>query len=388
MKLRNIALSSIVALGSLSLSAQETKTEYVFNPHWYGQLQIGGQYTIGEISFSDLLSPNAQIAGGYQFTPVVGARLSVNAWQSKAGVKSWTTKGENGLPVSSPYEADWKWNYVAPMVDATFNLSNLFCGFNPNRLVNVGVMAGIGANIGFSNDEAADVSKAVAGRHSNAENFEYLWDGTKIRLAARLGATVDFRLTDRLNLGLELQANTLNDHYNSKRAGNSDWYFNALVGVKYAFGKTHTTRTVAPMAPIERVVERIVEKQVPAPAPVVKPEEKTCCQEKAEPLRRDIFFTINSNKIVGDNVQKVKDVADYLAKNPNAKVTVTGYADKGTGNNAINDRLAAKRAQIVVDELVNKYGVSRSRITSESKGSRVQPFAENSQNRVTICIAE
>lgn len=377
----------MVAMGSLSLSAQETKTEYVFNPHWYGQLQIGGQYTTGEISFGDLLSPNVQIAGGYQFNPVFGARLSVNAWQSKAGMRSWTMTGENGLSVNNKAEAEWKWNYIAPTLDATFSLSNLFCGYNPNRLVNVGVMAGIGANIAFNNDEAADAAAAFAGRHNGSnENLEYLWDGSKIRLAARLGATVDFRVTDNLGIGLELQANTLNDRYNSKRAGNSDWYFNALVGVKYAFGKTHSTRTVTPAVPVERVVERIVEKQVPAPVVVEKKEEKPVVQR--ETMRRDIFFTINSNKIVGENARKVQDIADYLTKYPEAKVTVTGYADKGTGNNTINDRLAAKRAQIVVDELVQKYGISRSRIVSESKGSREQPFAENALNRVSICIAE
>ncbi len=49
----------------------------------------------------------------------------------------------------------WKWNYVAPMVDATFNLTNLFCEYNPDRLVEVGVFGGIGANIAWGNDEAA-----------------------------------------------------------------------------------------------------------------------------------------------------------------------------------------------------------------------------------------
>ena len=46
MKFRNIALSGVLAMMSLTLSAQEEteKTEYVFNPHWYGQLQVGGQY--------------------------------------------------------------------------------------------------------------------------------------------------------------------------------------------------------------------------------------------------------------------------------------------------------------------------------------------------------
>ena len=128
MKFKSILLSSLLALGCTAASAQEAKTVNVFNPHGYLQLQVGGQETLGEIGFSDLLSPNVQIGYGYNFNKVVGARISVNAWQSKAG--------QNFL--GQTYK--WKWNYVAPMVDATFNLSNLFCGFNPNRVVNFGVL--------------------------------------------------------------------------------------------------------------------------------------------------------------------------------------------------------------------------------------------------------
>ena len=378
-------MSSLLAMGCLTASAQkEAKTEYVFTPHWYLQAQVGGQYTLGELSFKDLISPNAQLGVGYQFNKVIGARFALNSWQSKAGQTTWKMAAQ---PVNNGFDAaetqmvnKWKWNYIAPMIDATFNLTNLFCEYNPNRLVTVGVFGGIGANIGFGNDEA---NESVI-----AENLEYLWDGSKIRFAARAGANVDFRLSDKVSLGVELQATTLNDHYNSKRAGNADWYFNALAGVKYNLGKTYTTRKVEPVAPVERVIERIVEK--PVPAPVTEKVEKPCCEKKAEPretLRRDIFFTISSNVISAAEAKKVDDIVAYMKKYPEAKVTVTGYADKGTGNNTINDRIAAKRAKIVVDELVRK-GVSRDRITSESKGSRVQPFADNVKNRVSICIAE
>ena len=378
-------MSSLLAMGCLTASAQkEAKTEYVFTPHWYLQAQVGGQYTLGELSFKDLISPNAQLGVGYQFNKVIGVRFALNSWQSKAGQTTWKMAAQ---PVNNGFDAaetqmvnKWKWNYIAPMIDATFNLTNLFCEYNPNRLVTVGVFGGIGANIGFGNDEANE--------SLIAENLEYLWDGSKIRFAARAGANVDFRLSDKVSLGVELQATTLNDHYNSKRAGNADWYFNALAGVKYNLGKTYTTRKVEPVAPVERVIERIVEK--PVPAPVTEKVEKPCCEKKAEPretLRRDIFFTISSNVISAAEAKKVDDIVAYMKKYPEAKVTVTGYADKGTGNNTINDRIAAKRAKIVVDELVRK-GVSRDRITSASKGSRVQPFADNVKNRVSICIAE
>ena len=50
--------------------------------------------------------------------------------------------------------------------------------------------------------------------------------------------------------------------------------------------------------------------------------------------------------------------------------------------------IAEKRANKIASILEEKYNVPSSRISINSKGDTVQPFAENDQNRVTICIAE
>jgi outer membrane protein OmpA-like peptidoglycan-associated protein len=213
----------------------------------------------------------------------------------------------------------------------------------------------------------------------------YLWDGTKVRVQGQIGVMADFRVTEKISLGLELSANTLGDRYNSKRAGNNDWYFNALAGVKIALGKTHTTREVKPCCPEPRVVEKIIERVVEKPVPVAPAVQEVA---KVEPLRRDIFFTISSTKIVNEEMSKVAEIAEYLTKYPAAKVVITGYADKGTGNAKINSGLAAKRAKAVVDALVNNYGISSSRISSDSKGDTVQPFSQNEKNRVVTCTLE
>ena len=378
MKIKNILLSGVVAMGCISASAQEAdKTVNVFNPHWYVQAQVGGQYTLGEISFDKLLSPNAQLGLGYNFNKVVGARLSLNTWQSKAGQKVQNTTYK------------WKWNYVAPMVDATFNLSNLFCGFDPNRVVDLGVFGGIGANIAWGNDEAADAQKAILANKtvSNATSvgvhapLEYLWDGSKAHFAARLGANVDFRVSEKVKIGVELSANTLSDRFNSKKAGNPDWYFNALVGAKIALGKTYTTKVVPAPKPVEKIIERIIEKPVVAP---VKEEVKEVAEEN---FRRDIFFTIGNSTIAKSQRNKISEIVTYMQENPDAKITLTGYADKGTGSAAINDKIAARRAQTVYNTLAAK-GVAKNRMIKKSMGSRVQPFEKNAMNRVTICIAK
>ena len=389
MNMKKTILSSLMFLGVLSASAQEQKgtTEYVFNPHWYVQVQpVGAQYTLGEIDFKDLISYNVQAALGYNFSKAIGARLSVNAWQSKAGISN-KDFGANNF-----YET-WKWKYVAPSLDLTFNLSNMLAGFNPNRVFTLSAFVGAGANIGFDNDDAKNVKTAywnhcMRGAETGAaalgytadQNMEYLWDGTKVRFAGRAGLQGDFRISDKVSVGVEVNANTLNDRYNSKKAGNWDWYFNALAGVKINLGKTYTTRFIPAPEPEIRYVEKVVEKIVEVPAKVEEP--------KIEPIRRDIFFTINRYNIRPSEEQKVKDIVEYMQKYPKSKVVITGYADTGTGNDRINDRLGAQRADAVVKALKDTYGISADRITYDSKGARVQPFQENNKNRVTICIAE
>lgn len=375
MNFKKTLLTVLVAMGCSAAMAQQTTTETVFNPHWYVRGQIGGQYTLGEVKFGDLVSPNAQIAAGYNFTSLWGARIAVNAWQSKGGSKINGTK------------YDWKYNYVAPMVDATLNLTNLFGGFKANRLVDLTLFAGIGANIGFGNDEAWDANSAILTQQFpgyNGNYMQYLWDGSKARFTGRAGIDVDFNVCERVAIGLELSANTLSDKYNSKKAGNSDWYFNGLIGAKVNLGKTTKQKTVPAKV---QIVEKIVEK------PVEKVVEKIVyrdriVEKKAEPLRREIFFTIRATQIVKEEMAKVEEIANYLKANPNAKVIITGHADKGTGNATINKNLSEKRAKIVADTLVKKYGIAESRISYDGKGDTEQPFAENDKNRVSICIAK
>jgi outer membrane protein OmpA-like peptidoglycan-associated protein len=377
MKIKKIFMSCLLLAGVLSASAQEQypKTVYDHNPYWYIQLQGGAQYTLGEIDFKDLISPNVQIAVGRQFTPVFGLRLQANAWESRAGLG----------------DAKWKWKYVAPGLDMTFNLSNLFCGFNPNRIFNFSVFAGAGANIGWDN-KAADITNIYQAAYANTynENVDYVWDGTKVRLFGRAGIAADFKVSDAVSLGLEVNANTLSDRYNSKKAHNWDWYFNALAGVKINLGKTHSTRTIeAPKVPekvIEKVIERVVEK--PCPEQQVVEPTRAVAQKEEDKFRRDGFFMINGTQISKKEQAKVKEIADYLKANPNSTVEITGYADRGTGNATINRNLSQRRANAVSNMLQRTYKIQKSRIKTDFKGDTIQPFATDVENRVSICIAE
>ena len=367
-----------VALASLSTAAMAQATytdkdgnEYTFKKHAFLDLQGGAQYTLGEAKFGDLISPNVQLGIGYQFSPVFGMRLQANGWQSKGG---WN--GYKATKDGTPYTADYKFKYVAPGLDFMFNLSNLFCGWNPNRVFNVAAFVGGGANFAWGNDEVNEIAANIKDQHNYL--LEYLWDGTKVRPFGRAGIDLEFKVSKSVSIMLEGNANITSDKYNSKKAGNADWYFNALAGLRINLGKSHTKTEPVKEAPVP--VQEYVK---PEPKPQPKVEEK-----KVEEIRRDVFFVINSNKIASNEESKIKEVVDFLNANPEAKVVVTGYADAGTGNNSINDRISAKRAAAVVKALKEKYGIEESRITEDSKGARVQPFSENDKNRVSIMVAK
>ena len=383
MNIKKVLFTAALALGIMSASAQEQQTIEVFKPHWYFQLQGGAQYTLGERDFSDLISPNAQVTVGYNFNPIVGARLSVNAWQSKAGSTIGIAPARN--------EYAWKWKYVAPSLDVTFNLSNAICGYKANRFFNLGVFAGIGANIAFDNDEAAEVNNTLTALYPGPTAFRpnadqwlrYLWDGTKVRLNGRAGITADFRVSDRVAVGLELQANMLSDRYNSKKAPNPDFYFNALAGVKVALGATHTSKVVEPC---NRVVE--VEKIVEVPKEVIKyveVEKKTDRQAEVEPLKETFFYAIRlSDPTANSTIDKI---VAWCNKYPTKGISISGYADKGTGNPKINQGYAKQRAEKVA-KILQEKGVAASRMTVESFGDTVQPFPENDKNRCVIVVGE
>ena len=367
-----------VALASLSTAAMAQATytdkdgnEYTFKKHAFLDLQGGAQYTLGEAKFGDLISPNVQLGIGYQFSPVFGMRLQANGWQSKGG---WN--GYKATKDGTPYTANYKFKYVAPGLDFMFNLSNLFCGWNPNRVFNATAFIGGGANFAWGNDEVNEIAANIKDQRSYL--LEYLWDGTKVRPFGRAGIDLEFKVSKAVSIMIEGNANFTSDKYNSKKAGNADWYFNALAGLRINLGKSHTKAEPVKEAPVP--VQEYVK---PEPKPQPKVEEK-----KVEEIRRDVFFVINSNKIASNEESKIKEVVDFLNANPEAKVVVTGYADAGTGNDRINDAISAKRAAAVVKVLKEKYGIEESRITEDSKGARVQPFSENDKNRVTIMVAK
>ncbi|MBQ3753708.1 MAG: OmpA family protein [Prevotella sp.] len=398
MKALKTLLIGALAMTATAASAQvyeaQDGTKYEFQKYWFFDLEGGAQYTLGEAKFRRLVRPNVQVAIGRQFNPWLGVRLQVNGWQSRG---YWDLGlMENGY--SAHYPIGYTFNYVAPGLDLMVDLTNLIGGYNPTRVFGLKAFLGGGANIGFDNDELNEhLDKSRHGltlRNNSLPNttghsFEYVWDGTQVLPFGRGGLEASFRLNKCISLLIEGNANILSDKYNSKKTDNADWYFNVLGGLRFNLGNTYTKTLPPPPAP--EPVPVVNTTPEPDPAIIELQRQLKELQEKeskVDPLRRDIFFQINKTEIRESEAQKVREIAYYLVKYPNTRVVVTGYADAGTGNDKINDRLAAQRADAVVKALQQQYGIESSRISYDSKGSRVQPFSDNDMNRVSICIAE
>lgn len=172
---------------------------------------------------------------------------------------------------------------------------------------------------------------------ANGYKLHHLWTGKKLFVAGRGGLGADFRLNNHIAINLEVNANMLSDKFNSKQGRNADWQFNALAGLAFTFGRTKR------QAPVyyeqeQPTVTTVVEQ--PASAPIVEQPQPKEEKIAKEPLKQNVFFALNSARIQTDQQSKIAALVEYMEKNPAAKVNVTGYADKETGNPVINLKLS------------------------------------------------
>ena len=391
MKLKSLTLILALALGAQTAFAQQSKSDpsLEFNPHWYGQIQGGAGYTIGETAFKDLISPAGALSLGYQFNPALGLRFNVAGYQGKGNVVA-------------PLEV-YKFNYLQGAFDLTLNLAQLL-GYKHDRVFNPFVFLGGGAAFGFKNG-ANNITKT-----NPKEYFAYLWEKNMVTPVARVGLGADFRLSDAVALTLEVNENVLSDRFNSKKVGHPDFQFNALAGLKVNFGKTTrpSAKYLSELAAAEaaaaaekarleadRQAKLAAEKAAAEKAAAEKAAadklaaEKAAAEKLAAEMRQvNTFFTINSYVISDEEAAKLVRYIDWLKANPDVNIAIAGHADKGTGTKRINQKLSEQRAAAVKDFLVER-GIAESRIVSVvANGDRIQPFEENDLNRVVISTIE
>ena len=361
MKKVSLALALLAAI-SFGAAAQD------FTPEPYIQIQGGASYDFGDASFVNLLSPAAQVAVGYRFVDCWSVRFAVNGWQAKH--TSWQTESLYG------------YKFIQPNLDLILDWSTGFLGWRADRPVSVYTLFGAGTAIGLENQEAANLAYS--------DFFEYLWHPVKLFWNVRSGLGTDIRLTDRVALNLEFDAQYYPDSFNSReyrRVGSSpDYHFVLLGGLKFNLGWRPKKVKPAP---------------APAPAPTYhRPEPAPARPQRQvtdEPARNvqpagqrielgadvDIFFDLNKSVIRDDQVNTLNRLVSFMRNTPDAKVKLDGYADKQTGTADINQELSEQRVIAVRQYLVSR-GIDQSRISTAAHGDKVQPFT-GEKNRAVTC---
>ena len=226
MKKLTLALALLTAF-TFGAVAQE------FNPEPYIQIQGGGAYDFGDANFAKLLSPAAQITVGYRFVDCFSVRLAVNGWQAKHNSEAGNIYG---------------FKYVQPNLDLVLDWGAGLFGYRPDRPVTVYTFIGAGSAIGLENRKANDLAAA-------GEYFQYLWQPTKFFWNTRSGIGTDIRLSDRIALNFEFDAQFYPESFNSRKnpnvAAGPDIHLALLGGLTFNLGWRPRKVKPAPAAPAQ-----------------------------------------------------------------------------------------------------------------------------------------
>lgn len=357
---------------SLTSMAQETETatekySVATNSFWSNWFVQGGVqwtafYSSLEHGFdtsnnplkSFRSNPQASVAIGKWFTPGLGLRTKVSGIWGKANGDSFKY-----------------WNAQEQVL---FNLSNMFCGYNPKRVYNRIPFAGAGFARNMSSDMYA--------------------------MGMSIGLLNEFNINKRVAINLELGWNRLeNDFYSEGHANNGprgwdshDNYLYAELGLTLNIGKTGWAKVPdvdaikalsqsqidalnAQLADSKSENDRLKAMLNEKPKEVAMPE--SIKQFITTPV--SVFFNIGKTDVANPkDLVNVEALAKY-AKTNNSKIMVTGFADSATGTPQINQKLSVKRAEIVKGELI-KMGVHADNISTQAHGG-VETLSPISFNR-------
>ena len=309
--------------------------------------------------------PVGALSLGRYFNPVVGLRLNGAGYRSKGSFKNYDANGDR----------NYYYNYVTTDLDLLINLTNLF-GKKDYHAFNVVLIGGAGLNYAWHNRQANNLLLA---NPSLFQGTAYETWNSRFSHNLRVGLQAELNIAKHWSANLEVQANNLNDQFNVKQNNKNDWQMAALVGLTYKFGYK-PRKVIAPT--LKAVAARPAQEIGPTLAKA-----KPVAERKIEKIREDLFFSCAKSELDEEANAKIDRIVSFLERNTSTKVEITGYADKGTGNETINMKYSKERAEKVKDALIKK-GIAAERITVDAKGDSVQPYEQNDKNRLVICIGQ
>lgn len=355
-----------------------------FWSNWF--IQVGGDYNIwysnqehgrhldngGDFDFlsKQRRSFGGSVAIGKWFTPGFGLRTKLQGFNSKK---------IGAVGVTSQHF--WSLNE-----QIMFNLSNLFMGYNPERVWNISPFIGGGM-----------------ARNMSANRYV-------MQLSA--GINSSWRLCRNLDLYAEAGWNRMEDNFDGNEMAqlsnshhgrgweDKDNHLYAEIGLTFKLGKATWNKT-----PDVDAIKALSQSQIDALNSQLndlnaengklrkelaeKPKTTILTKSLKEFVATPISVFFNIGKIdvaLLKDLVNVRALAKYAIEN-NSHILVTGYADSSTGTPAINQRLSEQRANTIVEELV-KMGVNRSNIRTAAGGGVKMLEYPDYDRRATVQIVD
>ena len=373
--MKKTILLSVLALGALTINAQTVVVKGGgFWDNWSMGVQGGATMKMSGEGFFKSARPAFGLTLGKQWTPILGMDIQGMGYVN-------TTNSSTMIDASDV-------SLIGRM-----NLMNLFAGYNGMpRPFEVETVTGLGW-----------LHHYMTG------------SGDTDDLSARVGLNFNFNLGEDAawTLGIKpaVLFNLTGEYPSKKLAFNRNKAnMEILLGVTYHFadgdGNRHFTlvNAIAPLAlaamneEINDLREVIVAKDVEL---VGLADELMVVQEQLNEARNKemeatgqtikilesvVAFPFNQSDVQTSQMPSLEHAANYLKDNPDAKITVNGYASP-EGTEEYNLQLSQRRADAVKNILVDKYGIAADRINAIGHGVG-DVFSVPAWNRVGICTID
>jgi outer membrane protein OmpA-like peptidoglycan-associated protein len=390
-----ILLLSLFHFLAPSAHAQE---EQEWKNNWYlsvgGGTQILFSSDVNNLEWKQRFTPAASLSGGKWFSPFLGVRLqatgySLNGYSTSEGIYLGDPLNNGGVygsndPVRNEVtiRPDGSYRhylrYVDAHVDIHTSLFNLFGGVK-KRSWDIIPSVGIGY----------------------LHTFEYKGTPATDNISTHFALMGNYSLTKEWGINLELSGAAFPGSFDGRITRHTYEANTAItIGVTYNFGKTEKSKTSAKKdASINRILDRIsdidtklngIEKgleTVGESAREVRVEKEIVVQEvfKRESfVLASIRFDLYKSEPVKEQDITFVNIVKYLQENPEAKIRLEGYGDKEKGTQEENLRISQKRVEAVRQLLRNVHNVEEQRIEIQSFGADIQPYQNNSWNRVVV----
>lgn len=347
-----------------------------FWSNWFFSLGGGAEATFGDNdnagSFGKRISPTLNFAVGKWFTPGLGLRVQYSGLQARGYTYDAGAPYVKGTQMKDGYYKQ-RWDYMNLHGDVMFNLNALFGGYNQYRVYEIIPYLGAG--------------------------FTHNYSGPKREaLAVNAGIINRFRISNAVDINLELSAMGVEDKFDGETGGKDgfDGVLSATLGLTYRFPVRGFKRPMPQL--ISQAELAIMQQQLAQLAAANQQLQNALVNAQNQPVAevsetevvvqsdiapRTVFFTIGSAVVSPREAMNLSYLANLMKEFPDATYTVNGYADSSTGTPSFNQTLSLKRAQAVVDVLVKEFGISADRLKVSADGG-VDKFGQPILNRVVL----